>query len=152
MKYIFSRILIALIILNTFKSSDIISLKLSYYYRKDIEFPTSMFLYTITQLASPKMNIYTYIRSDKKNNLFSMYEVMNILNESEKKSYYNYTKSKSFKNISKIGRTFVKSEDDIYASETFFFNLYDNKTKIRKEIEIFQLNFIFGVGLYIKNK
>ena len=151
MKNIFSSILIALIILNTFKCSYIISLKLSYYYNKNIEFPESMYLYTITQLASPRMNIYTYIRSDKKNTLFSMYEVYRELNESEKISYYNYTKSKSFKNISKIGRAFVKSENDIEASETFFFNLYDNKTKTHKEIEIFQLNFIFGVDLFVKN-
>ena len=150
MKFIFSRILITLIILNAFKCSDIISLKLSYYYRKGNEFPSSMYLYTITQLASPRMNIYTYIRTDKKNNLFSMYEVIHKLNESEQISYYNYTKSKSFKNISKIGRAFVKSENDIQASETFFFNLYDNKTKIHKEIEIFQLNFIFGVDLFVK--
>ena len=151
MKFIFMEILIALIILNIAKCSDIISLKLSYFYRKDIEFPTSMYLYTITQMGTPRMNIYTYIHTDKKNNRFSMFEVFHRLNESEKMSYYNYTKSKSFRNISKIGKEFIRTEDDIHATEAFFFYLYDNTTKRRKEIDIFQFNFIFGVDLVAKN-
>ena len=150
MKFFFSEIIIAIIYLNIVLCSDIVTLKLSYYYNKNNDFPSSMYLYTTTNIGMPKMNIYTYVRTDKKNNLFSMYEVFHTLNESEEKLYYNYTKSKSFKNSGEIGRAVVKSKNDIQAKETFFFDLYDNKTKSHKEIEIFDLDFILGVDLIPK--
>ena len=73
MKFFFSEIIIAIIYLNIVICSDIVSLKLSYYYNKNNDFPSSMYLYTTTNIGMPKMNIYTYVRTDKKNNLFSIF-------------------------------------------------------------------------------
>ena len=86
-----------------------------------MESPLMMYLYTLSQMASPKMNIYTYIRSDKKQNLFYIYEVLYNVKDSEKNNYYNYTKSNSFQNISCLGKVYVKSFKDIHAKEKFFF-------------------------------
>ena len=105
----------------------------------------SIYLYTKTNIGTPKKNIYTYIHSDKSQNLFTMYEAMKILQDDEKENYYEVSKSESFKNISVIGYKYIKSENDIEAQEKFFFNVYDTKTKLSKEIEINNIEFVFGV-------
>ena len=148
MKKIFSEIIILIIFLNIGKCSEVISLNLSYRYHNKMESPIGMYLYTNTQLGTPKMNIYSYIHSDKNQNLFSMYKVIYNLKESEEKQYYNYSISKTFKNISCFGIKYVTSKNDIHAKENFYFNIYNNKTKLYKEMEIDDLNFILGVDLF----
>ena len=143
-------ILISLLINSPTKCSEAIILKLSYNYSTYMESPLMMYLYTLSQIASPKMNIYTYIRSDKKQNLFYIYEVLYNVKDSEKNNYYNYTKSNSFQNISCLGTVYVKSFKDIHAKEKFFFNVYNDKTKLNKEIEV-ELDFILGVDLLSLN-
>ena len=150
MKRFFSEIIIIIIFLNIGKCSEVISLNLAYRYYNNMESPLSMYLYTNSQIGTPKMNIYSYIHSDKKQNLFSMYKVIYNLKESEEKQYYNYTISKTFKNISCIGIKYVISTNDIHAKEKFYFNIYNNKTKLNKEKEIEDLNFILGVDLFKK--
>ena len=151
MKRFFSEIIIIIIFINIVKCSEVISLNLAYRYYNNMESPITMYLYTNSQLGTPKMNIYSYIHSDKKLNLFSMYKVIYNLKESEEKQYYNYTISKTFKNISCIGIKYVISTNDIHAQEKFYFNIYNNKTKLNEEIEIDDLNFILGVDLFKKD-
>ena len=134
------------------KNSDMILLNLFYYYKEDLENPSTMYLETLSQIGTPKMDIYTYIKTDKKDNLFSIYEVIYSLKDSEKLNYYNYTKSGTFKNISCIGHKIVKSQYDIQAAEKFYFKVYNNKTKLTKEIEVDDLNFILGVDLFKRDK
>ena len=74
-----------------------------------------------------------------------MYEAMKILQDDEKENYYEVSKSETFKNISVIGYKYIKSENDIEAQEKFFFNAYDTETKLKKEIEINNIEFVFGV-------
>ena len=157
MKFIFSEIILVLIIFFQLflpnKCSDVILLDLLYNYNKNIDSPSIIYLYTISHLASPKMDIYTYIRSDKKQNLFSIYELVSRSIDSEKiNNYYNYSKSKTFQNVSRLGKTYIQSVNDIHARENFFFNVYNNKTKTNKEIEVSELNFVLGVDLFHNNR
>lgn len=126
------------------KSSEFISLQLNYYYKP--EAPLSSYLYTKIKLGEPNSTIYAYISS--KNPLFSMFEVLKKLDESELSTYYNISSSQSFKNISCLGMKFVSSDKDIQAQENFRFNLYNNKTKEYREIEIKDFNFVLGVKTF----
>ena len=156
MKIFFSELIIQISIFFSFflqvKNSDMILLNLSYYYKEDLENPSTMYLETFSQLGSPKMDIFTYIRTDKKENLFAIYEVIYSLKDSEISNYYNYTNSNTFQNVSCIGHKIVKSQYDIQAREKFYFNVYNNKTKLTKEIEVDDLNFILGVDLFPRDK
>ena len=157
MKNFLPELIIQVLIFCTFfyqvKNSEAIILDLSYNSRK-IESPSIIYLYTLLKLGSPKMDIYTYIHSDKQENLFSIYEVFYSLNDSEKEkfNYYNYTKSNTFQNVSRLDQKYVKSINDIHAREKFYFNVYNNKTKSIRQIEIDDLNFILGVDLFPRDK
>ena len=156
MKIFFSEIITHVFIFISFfhqvTNSEAILLNLSYEYKSNFESPSTMYLYTLSKLGSPKMDIYAKIHSDKKENLFSIYEVYYSLKETEKENYYNYTKSKTFQNVSCLGQKYVKSVNDIHAKEKFYFNVYNDKTKLIKEIEINDLNFILGVDLFPRDK
>ena len=148
----FFRALLLILFFQQTKNSQVIILNLSYYYISNFETPSLMSLYTFTYLGSPKMGIYTNIHSDKKQNLFSIYEIYYHLNDSEKHNYYNYSKSQTFQNVSCLKVKYIKSVYDTHAKENFYFNIYNNKTKSVKEIEIKELNFILGVDLLNNGK
>ena len=155
MEFFFSKFFGVLILFSFFQqtnNSQMILMNLSYYYKNDIEGPSLINLYTFTHLGSPKMGIYANIHSDKRENLFSIYDIYYSLKEFEKSNYYNYTKSKTFQNVSRLDVKYVKSNLDIHARENFYFNIYNNKTKSLKEIEIKELNFILGVDMFSRDR
>lgn len=124
------------------KSSEVISFQLNYFKTSE---PLSSFLYTTMKLGEPVSNIYSYISSTK--DLYSMIEVFKTLDINDLPPYYNINSSKTFKNISSVGKLVI-SEKDIYAQERFFFNLYNNKTKTYREIKIDEMDFVLGVRIF----
>ena len=141
MTYLISFFLFVISNIYLTKSSEVISIELNYY---ESETPYNSYLVTNMKIGEPISNIYGYISSDI--DLYSMIEAFKILNEKELSTYYNTDSSKTFKNISLIGK-FVTSEKDIHAQEKFIFNLYNNRTKTYREIIVNNMDFILGVRL-----
>ena len=146
-------ILILILLFNINNANDIVSFKIESYL-KNINYNN------ITSLINSieKTYIYNYIKIGEPEYLietkFSMatphlnmhYTEENITEE-EKNKIYNINKSKTFKNISRLHKYYVKSYNDIHAKEKFKINLYNIKDKTFKEITLNDFDFVYGVKL-----
>ena len=118
------------------ETSEVIIFNLNY----SINSPFFQQLYVDMNIGEPKSAIRALISS--KIPYFSMIKVHYKYYPD---NYYKISKSNSYLNISALNRKYVTSFYDIHSQENFFFTIYNNETKVFKEIEIKNMDFVLGI-------
>ena len=106
--------------------------------------------YSILKIGEPEYKIK--IIPSTQNPYLSMTYQYIALNKDNIKYEYDIHKSKTYRNISAIGRYFIRSYRDIKATEKIKINIFNYNNNITKEINVDDMNFILEVENWNKKK
>ena len=100
-------------------------------------------LSTHIKIGTPEVSLKSFITS------FQCYfgiKPSNFINNSTSEQKYNINKSETFKNITKMNKTYIYNPDDILAQEKFYFQTFNYTLNKYNEVSLDKIYFVLGVG------